>query len=91
MATYTTLAEAETAYLANADYAETASATKAKLFSAACRALLLLLPSRARQGDTETQYDPGTIRQEMSMAIQYANDAEGGGSLVDVSFEEFRS
>lgn len=90
MATYTTLADAQTAYLANADYAEVASASKASLFASACRALLLLMPKQASQGDVSTQFDMTLVREEMAAAIQYAN-AAAGSVQVDVSLEEFRT
>lgn len=91
MATYSTLAEAQTAYLENADWAETASSTKAATFVSACRALLVLMPTQAAQGDVSTQFDLDAIREEMQSAQQYVNDTvAGSGSMVDVSFEEFR-
>lgn len=51
MAAYTTLAEAQAAYLANADYADGAGdATKAATFRTACRSLLVLMPQTTGQG-----------------------------------------
>jgi len=92
MATYSTLAEAQTAYLANADWAETGSSSKAKTFVSACRALLLLMPTQAAQGDVSTQFDMDAIREQMASAQQYVNDTVAGtGGMVDVSFEEFRT
>jgi len=91
MATYSTLAAAQAAYLVNADYAETASASKAAAFASACRALLLLLPSAATQGDRSTTFNMQAIREEMLAARQFIQEADGGGGLVDVSFEEFRT
>jgi len=92
MATYSTLAEAQTAYLANADWAETGSSTKAKTFVSACRALLLLMPTQAAQGDVSTQFDIKQIAAQMDAAQQYVNDTvAGGGGMVDTSFEDFRT
>jgi type IV secretory pathway VirB4 component len=88
--------DAQSAYLANADYAETASVSKAQAFITACRKLILLLSSEIQTGDNRNRADENLrqFRIEMQDADQWLIDtaaasANGGGTL-HVSFEEFR-
>jgi hypothetical protein len=93
VATYSTLTEARTGYLANADYAETGDLTKAKNFASACRALLLLMPVSAQHSGEIAEFQPSLIADEMRKAQAWiaANDtANGSGDIRFFSFEGFR-
>lgn len=78
---YLTLADAKTAFLVNAGYANAGSASQARAFVEACAALLLLLPKRAKHGraGSEVEMDPAMIRAQQVDAQRWI--ARGGGSV----------
>ena len=84
MSTYSTLSEARTAYLANADYADgNGDTAKGRAFRAACRSLLVLLPEQASRGSTSTRMSIETIRKELDrveawLGIHDTNQASAG-------------
>jgi hypothetical protein len=59
MATYSSLSDARTPYLANADYAEANDLVKAKAFTSARRALLLILSKQPCQLAQNTVFVAG--------------------------------
>ena len=89
----TELADAQTAYLENADYAEASSVTKAKAFVTACTRLLLLLPAMTRQASRfELQIDTKLIPEALKRAEDWIAAISGstasqvrGFSLTDFS------
>lgn len=86
--------DARAAYLANADYAETASVTKAKAFITACRKLIALLPTETASAENRTRSDENLrqLREEIKGAQQWlaTNAVSTGGGVVHTSFENFR-
>ena len=90
------LAAARTAYHDNADYEQTADATKAAAFITACRRLLNLLPARATRGGregAEVEHELAIIRQELVDARRWlatCSAAATAGRVTSLSFENFR-
>lgn len=70
MATYTTFATAEAAYLANSDWDDGAgSVSKAQAFRSACRALLVLKPSEVDTGQKSHAFDMRLVSAQLD-AVQ---------------------
>jgi hypothetical protein len=92
------LSDAQDAYLTNADYAETDSLTKAKLFATACRKLLLLMPKGTAHSDDsgsqDVDYDPVRIENQLNAALEFIaakqDVTHGGAGTRFISFENFR-
>jgi len=88
--------DARTAYLANADYAETSSAVKARAFVTACRKLIVLLPTESQGADSRTRMDENIrqFRAEIDEANAWlaVNDSATvtGGGVVESDFSYFR-
>lgn len=91
--------DATAAYLANADYAEVGSATKARSFVTACRKLILLASTEIQKDNNRQRYDENLrqFRAEIDKAEQWlsssaASSATGGGNggVLHTSFEDFR-
>jgi hypothetical protein len=80
-------------YLDNADYEETSSLSKARLFITACRALLLKLPTQtAGAGGGSIAFKPELIHEEMNRARAWvgANDTSRNSGVKHLSFGGFR-
>ncbi|MBL9084199.1 MAG: hypothetical protein JNK76_20535 [Planctomycetales bacterium] len=91
----TSLTGAKTQYLANSSYDLNASASECALFIEACRALMLLLPKRGKNGrlGQEAEYDPEQVAKQLAKAERWhsANaSGAGAGSVVKASFETYR-
>lgn len=84
--------DARDAYLANADYAESASTSKARAFITACRKLIVLLPSEVAGGSSRTRADENLrqFRAEMEQAQRWLASSGTSGGVVHASFENFR-
>ena len=65
---------AKSAYLANADYAETGDALKAGQFVTPCRSLLVLLPSVHQTEEQSTEFNLPAIRLEKEAAEQWIRE-----------------
>lgn len=81
MATYTTLSDARTAALANADYASSGSAAKARAFADAVRAILILLPSASSQQASSVTWSISDLREMLADAQNYAAQSASGSSV----------
>lgn len=95
MATYSTLATAKAAYLANTDYADGAGdAAKARAFRSACRALLVLLPAQAAHGGSSTTMSVQSVEAELARAERWiaAHDADAAsaGRVIYADVGSFR-
>ena len=93
MATYTTLPEATTAALANADYAEVASVTKAKAYVTALESMLILMPKATAKDAASVSLAPEEIRMRLKAANAWllANDTDShGGGVKHLSVGNFR-
>lgn len=87
--------DARTAYLANADYAETGSAVKAAAFVTACRKLIVLLPTATQEGESSSGFggNLSQLRAEIDKAegwLAANSTAPSVGGVVHASFENFR-
>lgn len=88
-----TLADIKGQYLDNADYEESASVSKAKLFITACRALLLKLPANtAGAGGGSIALSPQLIAAEMNQARAWlsSNNTDRNSGVKHLSFEGLR-
>lgn len=90
-----TLADAQAAYLDNADYLTTGSAAKAAAFVTAANQLLVLLPSVTKHGGAgELQWSLEGVQAALLRAEQWlrSNVAGSGaaGCVRYASFENFR-
>jgi hypothetical protein len=86
------LDDARTQYLANVEY--TTSTTAARAFIAACRALLLLLPSRGRIAGVDAEFRVESVAQQLAQAETWlAAQAELGrpGSVRHIDLSGYRS
>lgn len=90
MATFTTLAAAKTAYLANADYADFTDTTKAKAFVSACRALMLLLPSKSMEFQRSAEFSLSNLKTELEKAEAFIVAKDPGGSVTYADTRDFR-
>lgn len=90
-----TLADAKTQYMANLGWKTERSASKCALFIEACRALLLLMPSKVGVGraGSQTEMNVDLIAGQLSEAERWhAQSGSSSGSAVTyASFENFRS
>ena len=91
------LTTAQEAYLDNADYDETASVAKAKLFRTACRQLIVLLPSSAMRGAGSNQQTVGFRVEEIRRSLEAVqcwlavNDTSDNPSVIHPDFGESRT
>jgi hypothetical protein len=91
------LSAAKTQYLANSSYDVNDSASECALFIEACRALLLFLPKRAKNGrlGQEAEYDPALVKDQLAKAERwhqsYRAGANSGGSVGHLGLAEFRT
>ena len=93
MATYTTLATAKAAYLANSDYSDGAGdPAKAQAFRSACRALLILLPQSATTpGGASSSMSISSIEREIVKVEAWLEAYNNNALNVQyVSFEDYR-
>ena len=85
---------AETAYLDNADYAETLNVSKCRLFITACRKLLLILPSSVSKGANSMTNRIDLIRDELREAQlwleAHSEDDVSGPKVTLTSFKSMR-
>ena len=82
--------DANAAYLANADYAEVGSATKARSFVTACTRLILLASTEVQKGDNRQRYDEN-LRQlniRLTRAEQWLSTAQS--AVYHPDFTSFR-
>ena len=80
-----TLASLISDYESNADFDETASATKAKAFVTVCRKLLVKLARGVQTGGAggeRVEMDPRLIREEMLAAKKWLLSTDAGASAV---------
>ncbi len=90
MASYSTLADAKAAYLANADYADGGGdLAKAQAFRTACRALLLLLPQQTQQGTQMAMMNLLNLKAELDRAEVWIA-ARTQGRIVYADVRTFR-
>jgi len=89
----TTWDTARQAYHDNADYDVDGSVSKAKLFVAACRELLDLVPDMQQLGSAEQQQRTQKYENEMDRAQRFiaVNDTDNGAGVTHVDFADFRS
>ena len=86
------LTTAQEAYLDNADYDETASVSKAKLFRTACRQLIVLLPSSAMRGAGSNQQTVGFRIEEIRRSLEAVecwmavNDTSSNPAVIHPDF-----
>ena len=74
MATYTTLAAATAAYLANADYADAAGdVAKARAFRSACIALQILRPTGASGEGHSASFDASALATALASVKTWLN------------------
>ena len=94
MATAAQLSQAETAYLNNADYAESRSVPRARAFVTACRKLLVLLPSSMTKGSNSVSQRVDLIANELKDAQawleRFSSDDIPGPIVTRTSFQGFR-
>lgn len=82
MASLTTIIAA---YETNADYSETDSVAKAKLFETACRRLLVKLPQRIRSGGgEETEMSMSDVRAELVAVRKWLDGRDTSGAVRGV-------
>ena len=96
MATYSTYATASAAYFDNSDWDDGAgSVTKARNFKNACRALLVLKPTSAADGEGSHSFDMGLIAKRLESVKDWldANDDDVavGGCVQTLDFSHGRS
>lgn len=90
------IAAARTAYLANADFEETASVTKAKTFITACRKLLAVPITRtanAGRDGNELELNPELLAKMLDEARRWLAAeiaATTGTSVIHADFTNFR-
>lgn len=83
MATYSTFSEAETALLANADFEEVGSVTKAKTFVSAANAWMILCPDSSSNQGSSLTIGKDFVDRLLKRAYSYiaSNDTTGNGSV----------
>lgn len=92
MTTYANLADAQTAYLANLDYADdTGSVSKARDFRSACTALLVLLPQFQVQDGRTRSVNMGNVSAQLKMVNTWLSSKDGAARVTFANFQEFRS
>ena len=95
MATYTTAAGAETGLLANLDFEETASVSKAKSVVSAGKAWLVLRPDSASDQSSSLTLNSEKVETMIKDARRYINGnataTAGNSKVVHLSVEDFRS
>lgn len=90
------LTTAQEAYLDNADYDDTASTAKAKLFRTACRQLIVLLPSSAMRGAGSNQQTVGFRIEEIRRSLEAVecwlavNDTSDNPAVIHPDFGNSR-
>lgn len=88
------LSAAHTKLVANADWRETASITKATLFASACDVLLAIRPTRGShggRGNEEFQFDPNALKSARDEAVEFSKSqriVSENGTYV-LSFEGY--
>jgi len=95
MSTFSNLAEAHAAFLANADYADgSGDLTKAQAFRSACRSLLVLMPQSASKGQSSTSMSVTSIKAELDRVEAWVGDhggqTAGGSRVVYGNMRDFR-
>jgi hypothetical protein len=82
--TSTDIDTAQAAYVTNVDYDTTASVSKAKLFIAAVRKLLLFMNDEDAEQSLRMRFDKVTLRSELEYAIAWwqANDTTAAGTSI---------
>jgi len=90
MTTYANLADAQAAYLANADYADgSGDTTKAQAFRSATRALLLLLPAGISQSGASRSHNTANLNNQLAMVESWiASNVKARVLYADV--QDFR-
>lgn len=93
---YTTLTAAKQAYLENVNYDDgEGDIDKARSFRAACRSLIILLPSSSSNSSTSMSMDIKTVRDELNRVtdfLQVYDDtaSRSAGRIMRIDFSEFR-
>lgn len=79
-------------YLDNIGYDHAASATSAKLFIQACRAMLVMHPATWSQSSTSITFDPRLWQQQQQAAEQWlaVNQYTTSGAVRHLAFGDFR-
>lgn len=92
-----TYADAKAAYQDNASYDLQGDTDMCRMFIDACRHLVLLMDTRSRSGDSESEFDASQLRKEIDEAKSWlaANDAtattsQAAGRVVFRDFGNFR-
>lgn len=88
-----TWAQIKAAYDDNASYEEDASVSKARAFVTACRMILRRLATKAKNGDSEIEFDTRIVQDEMKQAQRYVAAVDptlSQGSVVHTTFEDLR-
>jgi hypothetical protein len=86
----TTYPQAVALYLANAGYAEDNSVTAAKAFVTACRAIILMRPTKSAHGKGgSTEFDLTMIQRQLEEARAWIA-SHGSPDVIHADFGNFR-
>lgn len=79
-------------YLDNLGYDVDGSASKAREFIKACRALLVIHPSQWSQSTTNMTFDPSLWQKQLTDALAWlaSNSDASSGSVRHLAFGDFR-
>jgi len=86
MATYTDFDEAQTALLANADFEEVGSVSKAKTFISAANAWLILVPESSSNQSSSVSIGKSTVLELLKRARAFVAANEATSSTTNVRF-----
>jgi len=88
-----TWAQIKAAYDDNASYEEDSSVSKARAFVTACRIILRRMATKAKNGDSEVEFDTRIVQDEMKAAQKFVATVDpivSQGSVIHTTFEDLR-
>ncbi len=91
LTTSSTLDDAQAQYLANMDYRESGSASKALLLIEAARFLLLKTPKRSGTGPEFAEFNTDHLNRALSEAMSWrAANVGAAGGVFQADFSDYR-